>query len=213
MDTISFTVTALIDRLSLLLPPALSPCVEVRCHRLLLFPPPLWSTSLSQNFLSRLSFCTGYSLFPLHIRRVWVSEGENAALLLLMSFISSLPLYADPWFYLSVAIFFAQSFLSFFPSPCCCRCCCGGGGGRGGEERRAGCLNRRAKKEADRDSALPLSLPPSLSLRQCVPPSLPPSFSQSSAANHSLPTASSTHTQMQTRLCTLFFEKYTCNGN
>lgn len=53
---------------------------------------------------------TLFSLFPSHIRRVWVSEGgEIAALLPLPSFIPSLSSSADLWVYQSVAIFFAQS--------------------------------------------------------------------------------------------------------
>lgn len=56
--------------------------------------------------------------------------------------------------------------------------------GGGWEGRRAGCLSRREKKGADRESAL--FLPPSLWLHQCAPPSIPPSRSQSPPANHCL---------------------------
>ncbi len=95
MDTISFTGTVLIVRCTLSLrPPALRPCV--RRHCLLLYPPcdPLLSVSIFSQ-----------TLFPSHIRRVWVFEGKNAAFLPLMSFTRSLVFVRGSLVYLSVAIF------------------------------------------------------------------------------------------------------------
>lgn len=167
MDPIKFTVTVLIVRLSLI-PPALRPCADICCHHLLISP--LCDPLLSVSICSQDSLSTGFSLFPLHIRRMWVFEGKKSALLLLMSFTPSLSFVCSSLLQLPVSNLFVQSFLSFIPSPCCF-CCCGGRG----EERRAGCLNCRAKKKRI-GTALSLSLPASLWLRQCVPPSLPPSL-------------------------------------
>lgn len=81
MDTIGSTVTVLIVRFTpSLLPPAVCPCVDVRCHCFYSFTPisdPLLSDSL-------------FSVSPSHSRRLWVfEEGKDAALLPLVSFIPS----------------------------------------------------------------------------------------------------------------------------
>lgn len=147
---------------------------------------------------------TLFSLFPSHIRRVWVSERGKKSRSPATAAFHTFLVFICGSLGLSICcnLFRPIRCFSLFPSPGCC-CCCWCGGGGGGEERRAGCLNRRAKKKL-RGTVLSLSLSASLSIRQCVPPSLPPSFSQSSPSNYSLPTASSmhAHTCMQARLHT-----------
>lgn len=95
----------------------------------------------------------GFSLFPLHIRRVWVSEGKNAlsSRCRCLSYLPRLLSGAAPAF------------------PCSPPCSFRGRGGRG--ETRAACLER-GTKERRTGTARSLSLP--ASLRQCVPPTLPP---------------------------------------
>lgn len=170
MDTISCTVTALIVRFTLsLLPPGVCPCVEVRCHCLLLYP-----TSTIHFFQSlfslRLSLVSSHRTFGgcgclrgekkplschcclsylpcLHLR---ISGFIN----LLQSFSPNPVLFALPFSRLLLLLLVRRR--------------------RRRRGKESWLPESQSEKEAERDGALPLSfcLPLHSSMRTSLPPSL-----------------------------------------